>query len=114
MPELKPLTKDLRIKLRCETRWPRKKHEPPCSPDRQKRPSLVNRDALQDLEISGLKKELAELHGLLSMLLVLVDPEDVQAALQLKSETPTESQWKSIASDGQLPDGLRLPEEKPW
>ena len=50
---------------------------------RTSRRTPVNRDTIQNLEINGLKHELGEVRRLLNMVLCLVDPEDVKAALSM-------------------------------
>lgn len=75
----------------------------------------VTRDFLQDLEIRGLKQELASMHKLLSMLVVMVDPEDVKAAYEVKRITPSTAKLLEGANERGQPEGLENePDESPW
>ena len=83
----------------------------------QRRPKrqLALREAILSLEVQGLKRELSQVHRLLNMLVVLVDPADVKAALELQRITPTREQWQEMASHSEPPPELRgIQEEKPW
>lgn len=107
----------------CEETWPEKDesrrghNDKSCrdmSHHRPPRKSCVGNDILR-LKISALTQELSQVHSLLNMLLVLVDPEDVKAALRLETATPTEDEWREIVADSKPPEELKgVQEEKPW
>lgn len=59
----------------------------------------ITEDSIQDLEISVLKEEVMRLNHVVSMLLVLVDPEDVAAALRIKELMPTDEELQDLADD---------------
>lgn len=76
---------------------------------------LVSKDTVQDKEIGGIKRKLAEFQRLINMLLVLVDPVDVRAALELPRQTPSAGTLREWAAKSQSPDNLSdAEEEKPW
>ena len=60
----------------------------------------------QNVEISGLKSEVAELRKLVDVLLVLVDPEDVRAALRLREITPSFDELADLADCTSPPPDL--------
>lgn len=64
------------------------------------------RDVIQNLEINGLKSEVAELRKLLNMVLVLVDPEDIQAALRNQELAPTNDEMRDFSMGMQRPTDL--------
>jgi hypothetical protein len=68
--------------------------------------TVVNRDTIQDLEIHGLKHELSEVHKLVNMLLCLVDPEDVSAAIKIKGDGLTHQTLLDLADRSTPPEGL--------
>jgi hypothetical protein len=81
----------------------------------KKKPRPLTKDALQDQEINGLKQELASVHRLLGMLLVLVDPVDVQAALRLKTRVPRNSELRKLAQQSDSPpEHFDDDDERPW
>lgn len=71
--------------------------------------------ALQSHEIRALKREVLEQRRLIDMLLVLVDPEDVKAALELKRILPPTATQLAGLGRGQ-PPGLDddMDDERPW
>lgn len=78
-------------------------HDPKSRPHRKNR---ATRDTIQNLEINGLKSKVAEMQKLIEMLLVLVDPEDVQAALRLQVTTPSHEEFMEIVDHSEPPDEL--------
>lgn len=75
----------------------------------------VTKDTLQDMKIAGLQQEVSELHKLVGMLLTLVDPEDVRAAVALREVTPSNDELLRMAAECEVPVELRgVREEKPW
>ncbi len=85
-------------------------------PPQGRRPRVrLTKDYLRDLVIGGLRQEMAAQKKLLDMLLVLVDPEDVASALQLRRITPPNSVLLKIAEEMGQPDGLpEEPGDRPW
>jgi hypothetical protein len=71
-----------------------------------RRRPLVNRDTIQDLEINGLKHELDQVQKLLAMVLCLVDPEDIAAALKIKNDGLTHDALLEMADDCTPPSDL--------
>lgn len=57
-------------------------------------------------QINSLKREVAELRKLVEMLLVLVDPEDMRAALRLQKTTPSHEVLCALADDATTPQDL--------
>lgn len=74
----------------------------------------ITKDTKRDLEISGLKHELSQMRKLLEMVLVMVDPEDVRAALELPRLTPPNDVLLQIADRCVPPDEALTDEERPW
>lgn len=105
--------------LACDKPWSQEEpcreevREPRSSRSSGKRPCGSN-DVLR-LKMVALTQELEQHRRLLDMLLVLVDPEDVQAALWLRQNTPTAEGWEAMALESTPPSELRgIQEEKPW
>lgn len=113
MHNMQAIPEKIRARLRCGETWPgESKHV--SQEHRPAKRACVTNEVLR-LRLSGLSHEVDQLRNLVDMLLVLVDPEDVEAALRLKSKTPTEAEWQEIAQDSQPPEELQgLQEEKPW
>jgi len=92
--------------VRCLVSKARKRRRPARSPAKEK--------ALE-MEVTNLKRIAARQQKLLDMLLVLVDPEDVRAALRLPRITPPAATWHDWAQNSVPPPELRdIQEEKPW
>lgn len=101
--------------LPCENRW---NESDPCL-DKELRhrqhAQRVTRDMLQDMRLAVMKQELSQVRKLLEMLLCLVDPVDVKAALELRDATPAEADWRAMAlRSGPPPELQGVQEEKPW
>ena len=70
---------------------------------------------LPDMQTSGLEQELSQARQLLDTLAVLVDPEDVQAALEMQKVTPSNERLREIAKQSRPCDELLdAEEERPW
>ena len=108
------MTKERFERFVCSSVW---QETDPCR-DRDLRrhvPQRVTRDLLQDMKISVLTQELSQVRKLVEMLLCLVDPEDVKAALEMRDLTPREADWSAMAAASEPPPELRgVQEGKPW
>ena len=66
-------------------------------------------------QIAGLTNEVRELRSRVEVLLALVDPEDLRAAMELARITPTHEELLRIAENSVPPPELiGIQEEKPW
>lgn len=66
-------------------------------------------------QVSVLQRDMMELRKLVDTLVVLVDPEDVKAALELPTITPPNSVLREYAKASRPPvELLDVQEEKPW
>lgn len=74
----------------------------------------MSNDALQ-LEIAGLKHEVAELRVIVNAFLNLVDPDEVRAAIELYKQTPPSEVLREWAKNCEPPADLwEAEEERPW
>ena len=79
------------------------------------RPARPAQEAIQNLQIKTLKREIVQMRGLLEMLLMFVDPEDVRAAIRLNKNTPSNTTLLQMSQQSEMPpelDGIQ--EERPW
>lgn len=121
MPNLKPVASEVRRQLRHQISWPMQDR---CATKNVELCDVINlktgkkkftKEAKQDLEISALKHDLSQVHKLLNMVLTLVDPADVQAALEVKNLTPSNAHLRRLAAECSPPDELLdAEEERPW
>lgn len=77
---------------------------------------MVNQEVLQNAQILQLRHEVLSLRRLVDMLLVLVDPEDVQAALEARQKTPSNAELLRYAEESEPPEWLadEPQAERPW
>ncbi|HUY88879.1 MAG TPA: hypothetical protein VMV10_09110 [Pirellulales bacterium] len=73
-------------------------------------------DPVQNLRNKIYEREILRLTGLVNMLLVLVDPQDVEAALRLKETTPSNATMLQWAKRAEIPPETDedTDEECPW
>ena len=105
----------VRHRLACDSIWPssERKHCKQRMPETGNLPAFTT-SMVQDVEISILRMELIQQRNLVEMLLALVDPEDVKAAIQLRQITPPTCVLLDIAKDIQPPDDVDDELERPW
>lgn len=70
----------------CEDKWGADDTCRDMAKQSPRKRTCVSAEVLR-LKVAALTEELSQVHNLLNMLVVLVDPEDVKAALQLKGKS---------------------------